>query len=140
MLAGLDEIVRRPGVDTEHSLRPLRRLAGDVGQGGSVEQLIRLAEDAQTHGAAATSEEVVALLAAHRARDPRLWDGLRIATAYDMARPGDDEARALSRLAEITGAESRSRIWVFDPLRRLAGDAGLGHSVTTISWRTTPVC
>ncbi|TMR99929.1 hypothetical protein EJK15_05345 [Nonomuraea basaltis] len=140
LVALLDEIVTRSGVDTERTVLPLERLADDAGQGRSIEHLIRLAEDAQAHGAdlarPAGPQELTGILAAHRARDPHLWDGLRIAAENDVTHPSDDEARALSRLAEITSSERSSRLWVFDPLRRLAGDAGLDHSVERLAQRT----
>ncbi|MFF4619011.1 NUDIX domain-containing protein [Nonomuraea jabiensis] len=128
--ARLEEIVARSGRDT---VPPLERLAGDLGMGRSAEQLVRLAADAQADGAdlarAADREDLVGRLGAYRARDPYLWDGLRIAAERGLTQLSDGEARVLSRLAEITGSESPSRMWVFDPLRRLAGDAGLHHSV-----------
>ncbi|MFI6737114.1 NUDIX domain-containing protein [Nonomuraea sp. NPDC050451] len=132
--ARLEEIVAGSGRDT---VPPLERLAGDLGLGRSTEQFVRLAEDAQAHGAdlarAADREDLVGRLTAYRARDPYLWDGLRIAAERDITQLSKDEARILSRLAEITGSESPSRIWVFDPLRRLAGDAGYHHSVEQLA-------
>ncbi|MEV4014167.1 NUDIX domain-containing protein [Nonomuraea angiospora] len=135
--ARLEEIVAHSGRDT---VPPLERLAGDLGMGRSADQLVRLAEDAQAHGAdlarAADREDLVGRLTAHRARDPYRWDGLRIAAERGITRLSNDEARVLSRLAEITGSESPSRVWVFDPLRRLAGDAGLHHSVEQLARQT----
>ncbi|WP_327102846.1 hypothetical protein [Nonomuraea glycinis] len=129
VLGLLDEIAAR----AEGTVLPLDRLAGEAGQGRSVEQLVRLAEDARAHGADLTRvagpRELVDLLTTHRTRDPYLWDGLRIAAENGVTRPSDDTARVLSRLAEITGSEAPSRLRVFEPLRRLAGDAGLGYSV-----------
>ncbi|GAA3211205.1 hypothetical protein [Nonomuraea helvata] len=137
LVALLDEHAPPPGAGADRAVPPLERLAADVGQGRSVEQLVRLAEDAQAHGAdlvrADSPHELTGLLNAHRARDPHLWDGLRIAAERGIAHPGGDDARALSRLAEITGAEAPSRLWVFDPLRRLAGEAGLDHSVERLA-------
>ncbi|WP_431917283.1 NUDIX domain-containing protein [Nonomuraea jabiensis] len=128
--ARLEEIVANSGRDP---VPPLERLAGDLGMGRSAEQLVRLAADAQADGAdlarAADREDLVGRLGAYRARDPYLWDGLRIAAERGITQLNDDETRVLSRLAEITGSESPSRMWVFDPLRRLAGDAGFHHSV-----------
>jgi 8-oxo-dGTP pyrophosphatase MutT (NUDIX family) len=139
LLALLNEIGGRPG----GTVHPLERLADAAGQGGSVRQLIRLAHDAQAHGTdltrAADARELTGLLTAHRTRDPHLWDGLRIATERGITLPSDDEARALSRLAEITGSEPSSRWWVFDPLRRLAGEAGLDHSVERLARRAAEV-
>ncbi|MGW0802529.1 hypothetical protein [Nonomuraea sp. NPDC002799] len=136
LTARMDEIATRPG-DT---VPPLERLAQAAGLGRSVDQFVRLAEEAQRQGAdlarAAGPEELTDRILAYRARDPHLWDGLRIAAEHDITRPSHDEARALSRLAEITGSESPSRLWVFDPLRRLAGDAGLDHSVERLVQRT----
>ncbi|MFG6194388.1 amidoligase family protein [Nonomuraea sp. JJY05] len=136
--ARLEEIVAGSGRDT---VPPLERLAGDLGLGRSTEQLVRLAEDAQAHGAdlarAAGREDLVGRLTDYRARDPYLWDGLRIAAERGIPQLGKDEARILSRLAEITGSESPSRIWVFDPLRRLAGDAGHHHSVEQLVRQVT---
>jgi hypothetical protein len=136
LTARLDEIVARP----YDSVPPLERLAQDAGQGRSIEQLVRLAEEAQAQGAdlarASGPQELIDRLLTYRARDPHLWDGLRIAAENDVIRPGHDEARALSRLAEVTGSESSSRLWVLDPLRRLAGDAGLDHSVERLAQRT----
>ncbi|MFI7132175.1 NUDIX domain-containing protein [Nonomuraea sp. NPDC050153] len=127
LAARMEEIIARPG-DT----RPLERLAGDVGQ-GSVEQLVHLAKDAQAQGAdlarAADRQDLVDRITEYRARDPHLWDGLRIADEYGITRPSDDAARVLSRLAEVTGSERPSRMWALDPLRRLARDAGFDHSV-----------
>ncbi|WP_049570414.1 hypothetical protein [Nonomuraea sp. SBT364] len=139
LLALLDEIATRP----ESGALPLDRLAGEAGQGRSVEQLVRLAEDAREHGADLTRvagpRELTDLLTTHRTRDPYLWDGLRIAAENDVARPSDDAARALARLAEITGSEAPSRLPVFEPLRRLAVDAGLGHSVERLADRATEI-
>ncbi|MEV4115791.1 NUDIX domain-containing protein [Nonomuraea sp. NPDC049695] len=139
LVALLDEHAPPAGAGADRAVPPLERLAGEVGQGRSVEQLVRLAEDAQAHGAdltrATAPHELTGLLNAHRARDPHLWDGLRIAAERGITHPGDDDARALSRLAEITGAEAPSRLWVFDPLRRLAGEAGLDHSVERLAQR-----
>ncbi|MEV0236001.1 NUDIX domain-containing protein [Nonomuraea sp. NPDC050786] len=139
LVALLDEHASRTSTGAERAVPPLERLAGDVGQGRSVEQLVRLAEDALAHGAdlahASGPRELTGLLHAHRARDPHLWDGLRIAAERDITHPSDDEARALSRLAEITGSDAPSRLWVFDPLRRLAGEAGLDHSVERLAQR-----
>jgi hypothetical protein len=136
LLALLDEIATRP----DGTALPLDRLAGEAGQGRSVEQLIRLAEDAHEHGAdlmrVAGPREFADLLATHRARDPHLWDGLRIADENGVPRPSADAARALARLTEITGSEAPSRLPVFEPLRRLAADAGLGHSVERLVNRT----
>ncbi|MBB5782894.1 NUDIX domain-containing protein [Nonomuraea jabiensis] len=130
LCARLEEIVAHSGRDT---VPPLERLAADLGMGRSAEQLVRLAADAQADGAdlarAADREDLVGRLDAYRARDPYLWDGLRVAAERGLTQLNDDEARVLSRLAEITGSESPSRMWVFDPLRRLAGDAGFHHSV-----------
>ncbi|MFI7229367.1 amidoligase family protein [Nonomuraea angiospora] len=132
--ARLEEIVANSGRDT---VPPLERLAGDLGMGRSAEQLVRLAADAQADGAdlarAADREDLVGRLGAYRARDPYLWDGRRIAAERGLTRLSDGEARVLSRLAEITGSESPSRMWVFDPLRRLAGDAGYHHSVEQLA-------
>ncbi|MEV6034071.1 amidoligase family protein [Nonomuraea sp. NPDC052116] len=128
--ARLEEIVAHSGRDT---VPPLEGLAGDLGLGRSAEQLVRLAADAQANGAdlarAADRQDLVGRLAAYRARDPYLWDGLRIAAERGLTGLSNDEARILSRLAEIIASESPSRMWVFDPLRRLAGDAGHHHSV-----------
>ncbi|MCF6474049.1 NUDIX domain-containing protein [Nonomuraea sp. MG754425] len=137
LLASLQDVVAHPETGMgRRVVLPLERLADAVGQAGSVEQLVRLAGDARAHGAdlarAPGVRELVDLLTAHRARDPHLWDGLRLAKEYGVARVGDAEARALARLAEITGPGPSSRIWVFDPLRRLADDAGLGPSVTEL--------
>jgi hypothetical protein len=133
LTARLVEIAARPG----DPVPALRRLAEDAGQGGAIDQFVRLAEEAQAAGAdlarAPGPQELTGRLLAHRARDPHLWDGLRIAAEYDLPLPGRDEARALARLAEITGSETPSRLWVFDPLRRLAGDAGLDHSVERLA-------
>ncbi|MET7330942.1 NUDIX domain-containing protein [Nonomuraea sp. NPDC005650] len=127
LAARMEEIIARPG-----GTRPLEPLAGDVGQ-GSVEQLVRLAKDAQAQGAdlarAADRQDLVDRITRYRARDPHLWDGLRIADEYGITRPSDDAARVLSRLAEATGSEWPSRFWALDPLRRLARDAGFDHSV-----------
>ncbi|MGN9842664.1 NUDIX domain-containing protein [Nonomuraea sp. H19] len=140
LIARLDEIVTHSGGDRERTVLTLERLADDVGQGRSIEQLVRLAKDAQARGAdlarAADPQELTGRLTAYRARDPRLWDGLRIAAEHHIPHPSDDEARALSRLAEITSSEPSSRLWVFHPLRRLAGDAGLDHSVERLAQRT----
>ncbi|MEV1174487.1 NUDIX domain-containing protein, partial [Nonomuraea sp. NPDC049784] len=134
LTARLEEIVTISGIDT---VPPLERLAHDVGQGRSIEHLVRLAEDAQAHGAdlarAADHQDLTGRITAYRARDPYLWGGLRIAAENGITHPSQDEARALSRLAEITGSEPSSRLWVFDPLRRLAGEAGLDHSVERLA-------
>ncbi|MEU6785349.1 NUDIX domain-containing protein [Nonomuraea angiospora] len=128
--ARLEEIVAHSGRD---AVPPLEGLAGDLGLGRSAEQLVRLAADAQADGAdlarAADHADLVGRLAAYRARDPYLWHGLRVAAEHGLTQLSNDEARILSRLAEITASESPSRMWVFDPLRRLAGDAGYHHSV-----------
>ncbi|GAA3139010.1 hypothetical protein GCM10020001_071840 [Nonomuraea salmonea] len=113
--------------------RPIEDLAHHLGQGGSVEQLLRLAADAREHGSdptrAADLQELHDLLATHRARDPHLWDGLRLADDHHLPAVRDDQARVLGRLAELAGPAPDRPAWVFDPLRRLAYDAGLGHSV-----------
>ncbi|MGV9379433.1 NUDIX domain-containing protein [Nonomuraea sp. NPDC003707] len=136
--ARLEEIVAHSGRD---AVPPLEGLAGDLGLGRSAEQLVRLAADAQADGAdlarAADREDLVGRLAAYRARDPYLWDGLRIAAERGITGLSNDEARILSRLAEITASESPSRMWVFDPLRRLAGDAGHHHSVEQLVRQAT---
>ncbi|MGW0802610.1 NUDIX domain-containing protein [Nonomuraea sp. NPDC002799] len=139
-LSALNDIVTHP--DTGMGRRvylPLERLAGEVGQGRSVEQLLRLAEDAQTHGAdptrAGSHRELLDLLTTHRAREQYLWDGLRLATEHGVARASDAEARALARLTEVTGSGPASELWVFHPLRRLADEAGLGHSVERLAQR-----
>ncbi|MFI7642442.1 NUDIX domain-containing protein [Nonomuraea sp. NPDC049400] len=143
LVARLYEIVTGLALDRFRTGEPLEYLAGDVGQGRSVEQFVRLAEEAQAHGAdlarAPSRQEIVDRLIAYRARDPHLWDGLRVAAERDVMRPSDDEARALSRLAEITSSEAPSSLWVFDPLRRLAGEAGLDHSVERLAQRAVEV-
>ncbi|MEQ4722128.1 NUDIX domain-containing protein [Nonomuraea sp. B19D2] len=143
LVARLYEIVTGLALDRFRTVEPLEHLAGDVGQGRSVEQFVRLAEEAQADGAdlarAAGRQEIIDRLIAHRARDPHLWDGLRVAAERDVMRPGDDEARVLSRLAEITSSEAPSPLWVFDPLRRLAGEAGLDHSVERLAQRAVEV-
>ncbi|MEU4575202.1 hypothetical protein [Nonomuraea sp. NPDC023979] len=139
LLALLDDLAARQEGDTP----PLERLAAEVGQGDSVEQLLHLAADAHRHGADLTRvsgpRELADLLTAHRTRDPYLWDGLRVAAEHGVTRPADDAARALSRLAEITGSEAPSRLPVFEPLRRLAVDAGLGYSVERLADRAAEV-
>ncbi|GAA2213950.1 hypothetical protein GCM10009850_094140 [Nonomuraea monospora] len=140
LLSALNDVVRHPETGMgRRVVLPLERLAGEVGQAGSVEQLIRLAGDARAHGAdpahAPGVRELVDSLTAHRSRDPYLWDGLRLATEYGVPRVADAEARALARLSELTAAQPPSRIWVFDPLRRLADEAGLGHSVEGLARR-----
>ncbi|MEO3806411.1 amidoligase family protein [Nonomuraea sp. B1E8] len=143
LLAHLDEIAAPPGPGRERAGPPLERLAEDVGLGRSVGHLVRLAEEAQAYGAgltrAADVRELVGLLAAHRARDPYRWDGLRIAAEHGFPRPRDDEARSLARLAELTRSEAPSRLWMFDPLRRLATEAGLGQSVERLARRAADV-
>ncbi|MGR6917769.1 hypothetical protein ACU635_26310 [[Actinomadura] parvosata] len=137
LLASLNDIVRHPETGMgRRVVLPLERLATEVGQAGSVEQLLRLAGETPGSAHAAGVRELIELLTAHRSRDPYLWDGLRLATEYGLPRTADAEARALARLAEITAAEPPSRIWVFDPLRRLADQAGLGHSVEELARRT----
>jgi 8-oxo-dGTP pyrophosphatase MutT (NUDIX family) len=140
VLGALNDIVTHPETGMgRRVVLPLERLARDVGQAGSLEQLIRLAGDARAHGAdparAAGARELADLLIAHRARDPYLWDGLRLADEYGVTRATDAEARALARLAEITRPGPSSRMWVFDPLRRLADEAGLGPSAERLAQR-----
>ncbi|TDE20490.1 hypothetical protein E1295_47120 [Nonomuraea mesophila] len=143
LLAHLDGIVDRPRLDGGHDGPALVRLSLDAGLGGSVRHLVRLAEEAQAYGAglvrAANPHELTGLLVAHRERDPYLWDGLRIAEEHGFARPRDDEARSLARLAELTRSEVPSRLWAFDPLRRLATEAGFGHSVERLARRAADV-
>ncbi|MGP3936620.1 hypothetical protein [Nonomuraea sp. KM88] len=143
LLAHLDELAAPPGPGRERAGPPLERLAEDVGLGRSVGHLVRLAEEVQAHGAdlarAAHVQELAGLLAARRARDPYRWDGLRIAAEHGFPRPRDDEARVLARLAELTRSDAPSRLWVFDPLRRLATEAGLGQSVERLARRAADV-
>ncbi|MET8869048.1 hypothetical protein ABZW11_39495, partial [Nonomuraea sp. NPDC004580] len=134
MLGSLHGIAGVPDVPPGMPHRqPLESLAHQLGQGGSVEQLLRLAADAREHGSdptrAADLQELHELLATHRARDPHLWDGLRLADDHHLPAVRDDQARVLGRLAELAGPAPDRPAWVFDPLRRLAYDAGLGHSV-----------
>ncbi|MBN6056469.1 hypothetical protein JYK22_31365 [Nonomuraea sp. RK-328] len=142
LLAALDDIVTQPGA-AMGGVSSLERLAGHVGQGGSIEQLVRLAEDAQARGVdlahAEHAQQLVDLLTSHRAQDRHLWDGLRIAAEHDIKQPSDDDARVLSRLTEITGSKAPSRMWVFHPLRGLAREAGLDHSVELLVRRAVEV-
>ncbi|MEV0824762.1 NUDIX domain-containing protein [Nonomuraea rubra] len=140
VLSALNDVVTHPETGMgRRVVLPLERLAHEVGQAGSLDQLIRLAGDARAHGddpaRAASARELTELLVAHRGRDPYLWDGLRLADEYGVPRATDDEVRALARLTEITAPGPSSRMWVFDPLRRLADEAGLGPSAERLVQR-----
>ncbi|MGW3349537.1 NUDIX domain-containing protein [Nonomuraea rubra] len=140
VLSALNDVVTHPETGMGRRVHlPLERLAHEVGQAGSLDQLIRLAGDARAHGddpaRAASARELTELLVAHRGRDPYLWDGLRLADEYGVPRATDDEVRALARLTEITAPGPSSRMWVFDPLRRLADEAGLGPSAERLAQR-----
>ncbi|MFC7109904.1 NUDIX domain-containing protein [Nonomuraea rubra] len=140
VLSALNDVVTHPETGMGRRVHlPLERLAHEVGQAGSLDRLIRLAGDARAHGddpaRAASARELTELLVAHRGRDPYLWDGLRLADEYGVARATDDEVRALARLTEITAPGPSSRMWVFDPLRRLADEAGLGPSAERLAQR-----
>ncbi|WP_433180107.1 hypothetical protein [Actinoallomurus sp. CA-150999] len=134
-LGRIDEIVgvdphlrgdRAPAVDQ------LLRLADDLGLGYSHERLLRMFEEAQSHGlrpAEATDRDaLIATLDRLREIDP-LWDGIRIAERYGAEELSDSAARALGEMARIVGSEPGSRPFVVDPLARLAEDVGADYSI-----------
>ncbi|MET8867938.1 NUDIX domain-containing protein, partial [Nonomuraea sp. NPDC004580] len=118
---------------------PLRELARQTDQAGSVEHLLRLALDAQEHGAdvAGTPDvtDLTEMLTTHRQRDPYLWDGLRLVTEHGLPLTRDGEVRAAARLAELAGPHPTTPIWRFDPLRRLADESGSGYDVADLAAR-----
>ncbi|MFG1699663.1 amidoligase family protein [Nonomuraea sp. NPDC049309] len=120
---------------------PLETLAREVGLAGSVAHVLRLARDAQEHGAnpaaATTPRELADTLIVHKTRDPYLWDGLRLTTEHGLTLVDDDAVRVLARLSELAGPEPARPIWTFHPLRRLADLAGYGYDVAALTNRVT---
>jgi hypothetical protein len=132
-LAYMDRIITRsaPVSVDEEETGPLADLADFTGM--SVDTLARLFTEVQADGldpATATDVGVLtALFTAHQARDPYLWEGLRLATRHDVNEASDAEARVLARIDEIAGTATPSRLWAHGPLPTLARAMGLDHSV-----------
>ncbi|MEV4570298.1 NUDIX domain-containing protein [Nonomuraea sp. NPDC049419] len=141
MLGALIGLVPHAPQGPRAETMPLQELARQTGQAGSVEHLLRLALDAQEHGAdvAGTSDvtDLTEMLTAHRQRDPYLWDGLRLVTEHGLPLTRDGEVRAVARLAELAGPHPTTPIWRFDPLRRLADETGSGYDVADLAARAT---
>ncbi|MEV0203446.1 hypothetical protein, partial [Nonomuraea sp. NPDC050691] len=114
----------------------LLELSRELGLGDSPGRLLYVADRAQRLGfdpmGAADRPALVDALRGYMDTSPNTWARVRVADRYAL-KLDEPAARALARMDLIVGPQDKAPAWVLDPLRKLAGDLGLEHSVQRLA-------
>ncbi|MEU7833860.1 hypothetical protein [Nonomuraea sp. NPDC049129] len=131
LLGRMDRVIVGDGAPRP-PLDPLPGLSRELGLGDRIGRLAHVAERAQRLGfdpvGAPDRAALVAALRGYMDTTPDTWARLRVSDRYATGL-GEPATRALARMDRIVGSPGDAPAWVLDPLRKLAGDLGLGHSV-----------
>ncbi|NUW44670.1 hypothetical protein [Nonomuraea rhodomycinica] len=134
-LARIDRIIAGSHAPHEPA-DPLLRLAHDLGLGYSARRLEYVFARAERLGFAPSGatdrQALIGVLRRYMDTTPATWHRLRVAERYAM-RPGTPETAVLARLDSVMGVREPAAAWVLDPLRSLAADLGLDHSVERLA-------
>ncbi|MBT2226184.1 amidoligase family protein [Nonomuraea sp. NEAU-A123] len=135
LLGRMDRVIVGDGAPRP-PLDPLLGLSRELGLGDRVGRLVHVAERAQRLGfdpvGAPDRAALLEALRGYMDTTPDTWARLRVSDRY-ATRLGEPETNALARMDRIVGAQGDAPAWVLDPLRKLAGDLGLEHSVKRLA-------
>ncbi|MEV0144731.1 MULTISPECIES: hypothetical protein [unclassified Nonomuraea] len=133
-LGRLDRVTTGGGAHT--ALDPLLALSRELGLGDSPARLAHVAGRAQRLGfdpmGAGDRPALVEALRGYMDTAPDTWAKVRVSERYSTPL-SEPVTSALARVDRILGPQREARAWVLDPLRRLAGDLGLEHSVERLA-------
>ncbi|NUW45827.1 hypothetical protein [Nonomuraea rhodomycinica] len=135
LLGRMDRVIAADG-SPRSALDPLLGLSRELGLGDPIRRLAHVADRAQRLGhdpaGAPDRAALVDALRGYLATAPDTWAKVRVSDRYDI-KLDDPATRALARMDRIVGSPGRSPAWVLDPLRKLAGDLNLDHSVERLA-------
>ncbi|MEV0203061.1 hypothetical protein, partial [Nonomuraea sp. NPDC050691] len=134
-LGRMDRVIAGDGAPRP-ALDPLLGLSRELGLGDPIGRLAHVADRAQRLGfdpmGAADRPALVDALRGYMDTSPNTWARVRVADRYAL-KLDEPAARALARMDLIVGPQDKAPAWVLDPLRKLAGDLGLEHSVQRLA-------
>jgi hypothetical protein len=135
LLGRMDRVIVGDGAPRP-PLDPLLGLSRELGLGDPIGRLAHVAERAQRLGfdpvGAPDRAALVEALRGYMDTTPDTWARLRVSDRY-ATRLGEPATSALARMDRIVGPQGDAPAWVLDPLRKLAGDLGLEHSVERLA-------
>ncbi|WP_433515100.1 hypothetical protein ACQP2T_05520 [Nonomuraea sp. CA-143628] len=135
LLGRMDRVVVGDGAPRP-PLDPLLGLSRELGLGDRIGRLAHVAERAQRLGFAPVGvpdrAALVAALRGYMDTTPDTWARLRVSDRYAIGL-GEPATRALACMDRIVSGPGDAPAWVLDPLRKLAGDLGLEHSVQRLA-------
>jgi hypothetical protein len=135
LLGRMDRVIVGDGAPRP-PLDPLPALSRELGLGDRIGRLAHVAERAQRLGfdpvGAPDRGALVEALRGYMDTTPDTWARLRVSDRY-ATRLGEPATRALACMDRIVGSPGDPPAWVLDPLRKLAGDLGLEHSVERLA-------
>ncbi|MEV6151035.1 amidoligase family protein [Nonomuraea sp. NPDC052129] len=135
LLGRMDRVIVGDGAPRP-PLDPLLGLSRELGLGDRIGRLAHVAERAQRLGfdpvGAPDRAALVEALRGYMDTTPDTWARLRVSDRYGISL-GEPATSALARMDRIVGSQGDAPAWVLDPLRKLAGDLGLEHSVKRLA-------
>ncbi|MEU7862262.1 amidoligase family protein [Nonomuraea sp. NPDC049141] len=135
LLGRMDRVIVGDGAPRP-PLDPLLGLSRELGLGDRIGRLVHVAERAQRLGfdpvGAPDRAALVEALRGYMDTTPDTWARLRVSDRYGT-RLGEPATNALACMDRIVGSQGDAPAWVLDPLRKLAGDLGLEHSVERLA-------